>query len=131
MKEKYNFKFDKNQIRTMEEELKALSAEKVLKRLETSSGPTIIEGNFRITILDDKYYKCLFSHPVNEYLPQSGNHIEISALLPKNEIESFVSGNYAQSIGKTIPLRIYGEVWAPIDRTNKVYELQITPLAVY
>jgi hypothetical protein len=34
-------------------------------------------------------------------------------------------------LGKTIPLRIYGEKWQPIDRDNNVFELQITPLAVY
>jgi len=131
IKNKYNIEIDPAKLRKKEQELKSLSAEKVLKRLESASGATVIDGKFRITDNDDQYYKIILTHSVNKYLPKADVPITISALVPKAKIATFVAGNYAQSINKTIPLKIYGQVWRPINRAERVYELQITPLAIY
>lgn len=127
----YKLKINSEKLATKRLELKSKSAETVVKLLENASGTTIIEGKFLIIDYSEKYYRCRFIHPVNEYLAANKELISISFLLPKSNIADFVAGNYAQSIGKAIPLKVYGEVWQPINRSTGEYDLQITPLAVY
>ena len=69
-------------------------------------------------------------HPVSNYLA-SGKEVKISCLVPISKVEPSVAGNYSNSINKSIPIKIYGQVWQPINRSENIWELMITPLAVY
>ncbi len=128
---KFGLKIDESKISSQNTDLKSKATEKTLVRLENAAGPVLIEGKFKILNQSDDYYKCVYEHPVNEYLVGVGKTITISLILKKSSLESNISGNYAQSLGQAIPLKVYGKVWQPIDRKADVWELQITPLAVY
>jgi hypothetical protein len=110
--------------------LKQKAAERTLVRLENATGWLLVEGRFRIT-RQDEFYRCTYTHPVGEYLPEADGPVTLSFLLDSSKVENRVSGNYAQSLEKLIPLKVYGKVWQPIDRGRRSWDLQITPLAVY
>lgn len=125
----FDYQFDKNSLEKHRTILKEKAAERTLTNLEKASGWVLIEGNFLIQ-RENEFYKVSMSHPVSNYLT-SGKEISISCLIPINQIEPSVSGNYSNSIEKMIPLTIYGQVWQPINRQNNILELIITPLAIY
>ena len=81
--------------------------------------------------LAEDFYKLTYLHPVSEYVIGQKANVTISAIVRKDSIEPQVAGNYAQSVGRAIPLKIYGKVWQPLDRGLDIWELQITPLAIY
>jgi hypothetical protein len=68
---------------------------------------------------------------VNEHITGESKKITFSVMLRKDSIEPSVAGNFAQSTGSTIPLRLYGRVWQPIDRSAGIWEVRINPTAVY
>jgi hypothetical protein len=111
--------------------LKRNAAENTIVRLENATGMVLIEGKFKIIDCDNNYYKCIYPHPVKEYLTQMDEDICITVVLKKDMLEPSVAVNYAQAIEKIIPLTVYGKVFFTVDRKSKVWELQITPLAVY
>lgn len=119
-----------DQLKATRSTLREKAAGKTLDRLEKVTGWVLVDGKFKIED-NDKFYRCVYEHPVNEYLTAQTGHVTITVLIKKDNLEPHISGNYAQSIGRFIPLRVYGQVWAPIDRSTKVWDLQITPLAVY
>jgi hypothetical protein len=127
----FDFKFDNAMIENQRAYLKEKAAERTIIKLEQASGDVLIEGKFRIEEIEGNFYKCTFTHPVNEYIPEQIRPITISLLMPCNSIESQFAGNYKQSVDKVIPMRVYGQVWQPIDRKSKTLDLQLTPLAVY
>jgi hypothetical protein len=110
--------------------LKEKAAERTLVKLEQATGWVLVEGRFRIEEQDD-FYRCSYQHPVTEYLSENVGPVTISVLIPKAALEPHVAGNYAQSIGRQVPLRIYGQVWEPIDRKGQMWDLTLTPLAIY
>lgn len=118
-------------INNQREILRQKAAEKTIIRLENATGQVLIDGKFIVYELNTEFYKCTYEHPVSQYLIGQKNKITIGVILRKDAIESNIAGNYAQAIGKSIPLKAYGKVWQPVDRSNNIWELQITPLAVY
>lgn len=110
--------------------LREKAAAKTLGKLESAAGWVLLEGKFLIS-KNENLYCCTLRHPVNEFLPDASSPLTISIFMPAEGIEQRYSGNYAQSVGKVIPLRVFGKVWQPVDRNAGVWELQITPLAVY
>ena len=110
--------------------LKEKAAERTLVKLEQAKDWVLIEGKFKIEN-DDDFYRCTYLHPVNSYLSNQVGPVTISVLIPKNSLKEHIKGNYAQSIGRSIPLKIYGQVWQPIERRAGVWDLQLTPLAIY
>jgi len=68
---------------------------------------------------------------MNEYLGEGEKNVTISINLNKKSLKSNIARNYEQSIGKYIPIKVYGKVWQPLDKSQDVWELHITPLAVY
>lgn len=127
----FEFPVDAQAIEAQQAKLREKAAEKTLSKLEGASGWVLIEGSFLISDETDGFYRCTSTHPVTEYLSDSAKGVSIQVLLPKHAIESSVAGNYKQSVGSHVPLRVYGEVWQPIDRNHDAWELQITPLAIY
>jgi len=91
----------------------------------------LVEGKFKIIDQSDEFYKCVFEHPMNEYLGEGEKNVTISINLNKKSLKSNIARNYEQSIGKYIPIKVYGKVWQPLDKSQDVWELHITPLAVY
>lgn len=128
---KFGFTANEADLEAQRSRLKKKAIENTLVRLETANGPILIEGKFKITRTGEGFYKCIYDHPVNEYTSGESNRITISFLLKADSIEPSIAGNYAQSIDRSIPLRVYGKVWQPIDRRADIYDLQITPTAVY
>ncbi len=110
--------------------LREKAAEKTLAKLEAASGWVLMEGKFAIA-RSENLYICTLHHPVNEFLSEEAAPLTISIFLPKDGIEQRYASNYARSVGKVIPLRVFGKVWQPVNRAASVWELQITPLAVY
>jgi hypothetical protein len=133
LESKYKLKLDSSQIEEKRVELKKKAAEKTIVRLENATGWVLIEGKFVISESSnpENFYKLTYEHPVNEYLNNETNKITIGILLQKDSIEPGYAGNYAQSIGKSITLHAFGKVWAPVDRKSGVWELQISPIAIY
>ena len=111
--------------------LKAKTAERTLKKLESASGWVLVEGSFVISEAGEDFYQCSYVHPISEYTAEADKQVCITFMVQKSAIEQHVSGNYIQSIGKEVPLRVYGEVWQPLNRKEESWNLQITPLAVY
>jgi hypothetical protein len=128
--QQFGLKLDSGLLDGTRARLKEKAAEKTLVKLEQATGWTLIDGRFSIT-REGNFYKCVYTHPVNEYLPAQSGHVTISIFVEADHLEPHIAGNYAQSVGKLIPLKIYGKVWQPIDRTTNTWELQLTPLAVY
>jgi len=110
--------------------LKEKAATKTLIKLEQATGWILVEGKYKVDE-EGEYYKCTYSHPVNEYLSDQLGPVTISVIIKKDSLESHVAGNYSQSIGRSIPLRIYGQVWEPIDRKSNSWDFKITPLVIY
>jgi hypothetical protein len=127
---RFNFKLGDDLLGTQRAILKEKIAESTLIKLEQATDWVLIEGRFKITKEND-LYKCIHIHKINEYILGSHEPITISVFLPEKSLKSHIMGNYAQSIGQMIPLKIYGKVWRPIDRKNEIWDLQITPIAVY
>ena len=128
---KFDFHVNDSQIEKQQKLLKEKAVEKTLVQLENATGWVLIEGKFRISNMPNNFYKCVYNHPVNEYLAKDEKDITISIILQKDSLKPHIAGNYAQSIGKSIPLKLYGKVWQPINREGDIWDLQITPLAVY
>lgn len=126
----YDFVVNEEILQNHRTTLREKAAENTLSRLEAAAGWVLIEGKFLIAKNED-LYTCALHHPVNEFLPEEHAPLTISILLPEGAIERRYSGNYAKSVGKVIPLRVFGKVWQPVDRNASVWELQITPLAIY
>lgn len=130
IKGRFGFEIDEANLSKQRSLLKDRAAEKTLSKLEQITGWVLVEGKFKIEKEND-FYKCTYTHPVNNYLSNQAVCVTISVLVPANSLEEHIKGNYAQSIGKSIPLKVYGQVWLPIDRQTDVWELQLTPLAIY
>lgn len=130
LEEKYDYPIDTKTLEDHKTMLRERAAERTLSHLEKANGTVLVEGSFRVEIHGEDYYRVSMRHPVSDYL-SSAKNVAISSLMPISKIEPSVAGNYAGSIGLSIPLRIYGEVWQPINRAEDVWELMITPLAVY
>ncbi len=126
----FGYKFDADKLDKQKTILKEKAAERTLKNLEKSSGWVLIEGNFLIEKEGNEFYKVSMIHPVSNYLP-SGKDVTLSCLVPILQIEPSVAGNYSNSINKSIPLMIYGQIWQPISRKDNIWELVIIPLSVY
>ena len=129
-KEKYDFEIDNTAIKTQRSKLQETACKKTIEKLERAKDWVLIEGSFSIEKVGSEFYKLILIHPVNTYIDNS-NKIIISCLIPIEKIEPSFSGNYASSVGSEIPLRVYGQVWKPINTIRKEYELTITPLVVY
>ena len=130
LKDKYDFEIENNLIVSQRNKLQELACKKTIEKLEKASDWVLIEGNFSIDKNTTEFYKLTLTHPVSSFIGEN-NEITISCLLPVNKIEPSFAGNYSSSIGSEIPLRIYGQVWQPINTAKEEYELTITPLAVY
>jgi hypothetical protein len=128
--DEFEFKFDHDVVEVQKTKLKEKAAERTLKSLEKANGWVLIEGNFLIQKENDEFYKVTMKHPVSNYLA-SGKEVLLSCLVPISKIEPSVAGNYTNSVNKSIPIKIYGQVWQPINRNENIWELIITPLAMY
>jgi hypothetical protein len=111
-------------------QLKEKAAERTLIKLEKATGWIAMEGKFKISNFNDRYI-CSYRHPVNDFISSNLSPITFSIFIPKDGLEEFVKDNYARSQGSLITLKVYGQVWRPIDRSNNTWDLEITPLAVY
>lgn len=127
----FGLTLDQGLVDTHMAKLKQRAAETMLGKLENATGWVLIEGRFKIDKVDGRMYRCTYSHPVNEYFPKEASPVTMSFTIRTDSIETRYAGNYAQSSGRLIPLRVYGKVWQPIDRHTGTWDLEITPLAIY
>jgi hypothetical protein len=126
----FGFNIDKAMLNSQRAKLREKAAEKTLSKLERATGWVLVEGKFQIEDRVD-FYKCTYTHPVNQYLSNQAFPVTISVLIPKTSLKEHIKANYAQSIDKSIPLTIYGKVWQPVDRKANIWDLQLTSLAIY
>ncbi len=131
LESQWGMRTDPAQLEQQRALLKKKAAEATLLRLEAASGWLLMEGKFTISDGPDGSYQCTFEHPVNEYLNAGIGRVTIGMMLRKDAIDPNYAGNYAQSVGRSIPLKVYAQVWEPIDRVKGIWEMRITPLAVY
>jgi hypothetical protein len=130
IKERFDLDIDEAILNNQRTYLKEKAAEKTLHKLEQATGWVLIEGKFKVE-REENFYRCTYVHPVNNYLSGQIGPVTISVLISMKSLEEHIKGNYAQSVGRSIPLKIYGQVWQPIDRETDVWDLQLTPLAIY
>ncbi|MCE7860795.1 MAG: hypothetical protein DYG86_13535 [Chloroflexi bacterium CFX2] len=128
--QRYDFKIPQDLLDNKRIILKQKAAEKTIRKLEVATGWVLIEGRFRIEDHKD-FYKCVYSHPVNEYLIHQTTDVIISVPVQKTSLEPNVVSHYKASINQVIPLKVYAQVWQPVDRQNESWELKLTPLAIY
>jgi hypothetical protein len=126
----FGLKLDQSLIDSQVTALKQKAAETMLGRLENATGWLLIEGKFTIDLADETY-RCTYRHPVTDYFSKEASPVTISFSIQKNLIQQRYAGNYTQSLGKMIPIRVYGKVWQPINRQAGAWDLAITPLAIY
>ena len=131
LKKDFEFGVEEKLVEKKKVSLKEQAAEKTLSRLEEATGWVLIDGKFKIEDFSGDFYKLVYFHPVNDYLPKEVQPIMITCIVKKSAISSHFSGNYAQSIGQVIPLKIYGKIWQPLNRNTNNMEVQVTPLAIY
>jgi hypothetical protein len=129
LRREFDFEVQIADVVAKQNQLRKQAAEKTLLKLEKASGWVLVEGNFLISDANDGTYICSYRHPVSDYF--GADEFTISVALEKEQLVPSIRGNYAQYIGRPIPLTIYGRVWSPIDRKSGVRDLRITPLAVY
>jgi hypothetical protein len=127
---RFALKLDENLLNEHRNVLKEKAAKKILKRMEKASGLLLIEGKFLID-QQEEYYKCVYEHPVNSYLSRQTNSVVISFRLKCSDIEPDFSANYETSIRRSIPLKVFGNVWQPLSIKDGNWEFQIVPIAVY
>lgn len=127
---RFDLQIDESILDKQRLDLKRKAVERTLVNLEQASGLILIEGTFRIEV-ESNGYKCVYLHPVTKYLAPQTNAITISVFIASDDLEPHFIDNYAQSIGRTIPLKVYGHVWQPINRQDGVWDLKITPIVVY
>lgn len=130
LKTRFNFEVEEAQLESTRVSLRKKAAEKTILRLENTDGYVLMQGKFKISG-SDNLYKLTYDHPVNEYIAVEGNRISISIFVNKDAIESSAAGNYAQAIGSSITIKVYGSVWKNVARKDDSWELRITPLAIY
>lgn len=130
MEEVYAISIDKQAFDGKITQLRESAAGKTLSKLEQATGWVLVKGKYKIEEEGD-YYKCTYWHPVNTFLSAQSSQVTISVLIASNSLEENIKGNFKQSVGRSIPLHIYGKVWQPISRYSQVWDLQITPIAVY
>src|SRR5437879_226662 len=106
MMRRFSFSIDEKPLEVQRARLKEKAAERTLIRLEQATGWVLIEGLFKIQPIEGGFCKLVYLHPVKEYLPDHVGPVTISVLIQSQSIESHVTGNYTQSVGKQIPLRI-------------------------
>lgn len=130
LEKKFNLAIDKTILEEHRKKLREKAAEKSLVKLEQVTGWVLIEGKFKIESAKDTF-KCIYTHPVSNYLSDRTNLITISALLAKTSLEEHSKGDFEQLAGgPPILLRVYGKVLQPVDRhINR--DLKFIPLAVY
>ncbi len=129
LSQRFEFQIPVNLIEKHRNILQEKAAEKTIHKLETASGWVLVEGGFKIE-LTDKFYKFTYTHPVNNYINQKET-VTITASIPEESLEGHISADYKQSIGQVIPLKIYGSVWHPLNRKTDIWDLRLTPLAIY
>jgi len=130
LKTRFGLELEQALIDEKSRELKAKAAERTLIRLEHATGWVLVEGRFNIQQEGDSY-RFTYRHPVNDYISRGSGSVTFFVSIPINSLEEDVKGNYALSVGSSIPLKVYGQVWRPIDRSNNTWDLQIKALAVY
>ena len=130
-KKSFGLTLDQGLVDTHVTTLKQRAAETMLGKLESATGWVLIEGRFKIDKADGAMYRCTYSHPVNEYFRREASQVTMSFTIPTDSIQTRYAGNYAQSSGRLIPLRVYGKVWQPINRKTGTWDLEITPLTIY
>jgi len=131
LKSRFGFNISESVLDPHRSQLREKAANETLLKLEQATGSVLIEGRFKLEEEDENFYRCTYNHPVNHYLSENKGPVVIVVLIPKNSLETSIAGNYTRSIGSLVPLRVYGDVWKPIDTVGGSWELQITPLAVY
>ena len=127
----YGIQIDEEVFYSTRSSLKEKSAEKTLIKLENITDMVILEGPFLITEYDSGTYEMIFTHPVSDFYQRQGDNITISFLLPHKDIQVPYSANYAESVGTTVNLKVYAEVWQSISRKEGRLDLRLIPLAVY
>jgi hypothetical protein len=126
----FGLTLDQSLVESHTTKLKEKAAETMVGKLENATGWVLIEGKFRIDKTDGMY-SCVYNHPVSDYFSKGATPVTISFTIAASSIEERYTGNYAQSVGRLIPLRVYGKVWQPINRSTCTWDLEITPLAIY
>jgi hypothetical protein len=130
LEKRFGLKLDEELLNAHRVHLKEKAAKRTLTKLEQASGWLLVEGRFKI-LREGEYYRCVYRHPVSDYLVNQTDSVTISILIPANSLESHIAGNYARSVDKVIPLRVYGQLWQPLNTKDGIWEVQLTPLAVY
>ena len=130
LRKRFGFEVEESVLNRQKILLKERAAERTLTKLERATGLVLVEGRFKI-LRQDNLYRCIFEHPVTDYLSNQSAPIVISVIISEDSLEPSIKGNYADSVGRLIPLSIYGRVWEPIDRKTGITELRLTPFAIY
>jgi hypothetical protein len=129
LKNEFQYQFDTEKLENHKKMLTEKAAKKRIEYLENISDWVLLQGKFGIEKKDDLYMLKL-EHPISNYL-SDGKKVFIHCYVPISKIEESVANNYRNSINKLVPLKIYGKVWQPIDQSKNIWDLVITPLAIY
>jgi hypothetical protein len=131
LRSKFDMRLNQGNVDERRRHLKEKGAARTVQRLSNATGWVLVEGGFTIRELDEASYQLSYDHPVNEYLANPVQRISIMTILSKELLEPHVAANYRESVGRPIPLKVYGRMWEPVHIEAGVTALRILPLAVY
>lgn len=125
----FEFYIPNDQYESKKIQLNVKASEATLLKLEQASGFVFMDGKFKV-YLEGDLYKCVYSHPINEFL-DTGDAVSITVVVSKSLLEQSQAVTFEQAVGRSMPLKVYGRIASPIDRSNGHKNLQITPIAIY
>ena len=118
-----------DELNSKRAELLQVATTQTIERLETAKDLILLEGKFLVTQNDNNYI-CTYFHPVNQVFPYQDMQVTIKFLIPKEETQKAIF-DFNQVIDKYIPLRIFGKVVLPVDRSTFTWEMLVKPIGVY
>jgi hypothetical protein len=81
---RYSIAIGEDKLNTTRAMLREKAAEKTLDRLEKATGWVLVDGKFKIED-NDSFYRCIYEHPVNEYLTAQTGHVTLTVLIKKRQ----------------------------------------------
>lgn len=124
-----NLEGSANELDRKYSELYDKGVEETFLLLERAKDLILMEEKFSI-LENDTHYICNYLHPVSEYVAHKGIQVIIKFSIPKANLHS-PNFDFAQVVGKVIPIRVFGKVVLPLDRKSNNWEMLIKPIAVH
>jgi len=129
IRNRLKFTLQNNEVEERRNHLKQRSVQRIISKLskeDLKGQQVLVYGKFKL-VRDESDISFRYIHPVSSLF---GRKVSISTLsVPLAELNPLKV--FEQSIGSTMILRIYGEIFQPLNTKSKSCSLTIRPIAIY